>query len=92
MSTVPIMIEVHLFGWLRRYGPTTDPTVECVVMAEAGPELRTVGDLVESLRIPLHEVASVFVDGRWQQAGLEAPLVGATRLGLFPPNMRLLYI
>jgi hypothetical protein len=85
-------IEVHLFGRLRRYGPTADPTVECVVLAEPSHALRTAGDLAESLGIPRHEVGSVFLDGRWQREGVEASLEGRRRVGLFPREMRLLYI
>ncbi len=86
------MIEVHLFGRLRRYGPTQQPTVECVLQVEPRPEHRTVGDLAAFIGIPTGEVASVFRDGRWQQQGIKTPLAGSTRLGLFPPNMSLLYI
>ncbi len=86
------MIEVHLYGRLRQYGPTRDPTVACVLRAELRPEHRSVGDLVASLGIPPNEVASVFRDGLWQREGVQAPLAGATRLGLFPSNMSLLYV
>ncbi|MCL4369628.1 MAG: hypothetical protein M1380_01790 [Chloroflexi bacterium] len=86
------MIEVYLYGRLRRYGPAGDPTTECVLLAEAGEEHPTVGDLIASLGIPPLEVASVFRDGHWMREGLEASPGGARRLGLFPPNMSLLYV
>lgn len=86
------MVEVHLYGRLRRYGPTSDVTTACVLRAEPGVEHQTVGDFVASLGIPRQEVASVFRDGRWMREGLEAPLGGARRLGLFPPNMNMLYV
>ncbi|MGE5617682.1 MAG: hypothetical protein ACM3US_00315 [Sphingomonadaceae bacterium] len=86
------MIEVHLYGRLRRYGPTQEATTPCVLRVEPHPEHRTVGDLVTSLGIPPEAVASVFSDGRWRQEGVNAPLGETTRLGLFPPNMSLLYV
>jgi hypothetical protein len=86
------MIEVHLYGRLRGYGPTLDPSRPCVVLAVPGPGQETVGDLVLALGIPGSEIASVFSDGRWVREGLDAPLDGARRLGLFPPEMSLLYV
>ncbi len=86
------MVEVHLYGRLRRYGPTTEPATDCVLRVEWGTQHRTVGELVASLGIPREEVASVFRDGRWEREGLNTPLGEAKRLGLFPPNMRLLYV
>ena len=92
MGNYPPMIEVHLYGRLRRYGPSNDPTVACTVHAEPAEDHRSVGDLIAALGIPREEVASVFRDGRWQREGLDAPLAGASRLGLFPPNMSMLYV
>ena len=86
------MIEVHLYGRLRRYGPTGDARADCVVRAEPGAGHQTVRELVAALGIPGPEVGSVFRDGRWVREGLSAPLGGATRLGLFPPEMGLLYV
>lgn len=86
------MLEIHLYGRLRRHGPTADPTVPCILRVEADSSHTAVGDLVAALGIPAGEVASVFRDGRWQRDGLKAPLEGAARLGLFPREMSLLYV
>mgnify|MGYP000462906241 CR=1 FL=1 len=86
------MIEMRLYGTLRRYGPTGNPRVECVVQAEAAPGDETVRDLLAGLGIPPGEVASVFINGRWTSAGVDAPIAGVTRLGLFPAEMSLLYV
>ena len=86
------MIEVHLYGRLRRYGPSDDAKAQCVVRAEPGADHRSVGDFVAAIGVPCVEVASVFVDGRWARAGLNAPVAGVARLGLFPKEMTLLYV
>ncbi len=86
------MIEVHLYGKLRRFGPTANPRVDCVIHADAGTGDRTVGDLLPGLGIPAEEVASVFADGRWMRAGVGTPIAGVTRLGLFPVEMSQLYV
>ena len=86
------MIEVYLYGRLRRHGLTGDAREPCVVRAEPAGEQRTAGDLVEALGISSAEVGSVFRDGKWQRDGLAAPISGARRLGLFPPEMGLLYV
>lgn len=86
------MIEIHLYGRLRRYGPTTDIRSHCVVVAPPDAALGSVGDVLARLDIPHDQVASVFADGRWRRAGLESSLAGVSRLGLFPPEMSLLYV
>ena len=86
------MIEVHLYGRLRRYGPAGDTRLACVVRVEPGAGQQTVGSLVEALGIPGREVGSVFRDGRWAREGPDASLEGVARLGLFPPEMSLLYV
>ena len=86
------MIEVHLYGRLRRYGPTSEVSVPCVVCAQVGADQRTVGDFLVALGVPSREVGSVFCDGRWAREGLDAPIHGVMRLGLFPRDMALLYV
>ncbi len=86
------MMEVHLYGRLRRYGASCDPTIDCILEVEPRAEQQLVEDLVASLGIPPQEVASVFRNGHWQQEGLKASLAGVTRLGLFPHTMSLLYV
>lgn len=85
-------IEVHLYGRLRRYGPTQVVSEECTVRAVPEMGDHTVGDLVARLGIPESEVASVFRDGTWMLDGLATPLGKARRLGLFPREMVQLYV
>jgi len=56
------MIEVHLYGSLRRYAPDPRPDRECVVRLTPGPE-ETVGTVLERLGIPASEVGHVFLNG-----------------------------
>lgn len=89
---VPRLIEVHLYGSLRQYGDLADPTLECVVRVQVDADHVTVGGLLGSLGIPPQDVASVFIDGRWEREGVRATLRDARRLGLFPRKMGLLYV
>ena len=83
------MIEVHLYGKLRRFAPEDDPRGESVVLLP-----HRVGDtvltLVERLGIPLAQLGdNLFVSGRY--AVLETPVEDGDRIGLFPNDMSLLY-
>lgn len=86
------MVEIHLYGQLRRYGPSPDATVPCVLRVQPGASHRTVADLVGALGIPPEDVASVFRNGRWERDGVKSPVEGTARLGLFPAKMSLLYV
>jgi len=83
------MISVHLYGKLRRFAASADPTSESVVeVAWEGPG--TIADLVKRLGIPIEELGSnLFVNGRY--ATLETHVDDGDRLGLFPDDMQLLY-
>ena len=87
-----MLIEVHLYGRLRRYGPTADVREPCVVRTAPDAHHGTVGDLVAALGIPPNEIGSVFRNGNWERDGLKLPLDGIVRLGVFPRNMTLLYV
>ena len=83
------MIEVHLYGKLRRFTKKTDAQSASVADTqwESGD---TVGSIVERLRIPLNELGSnLFLNGRY--AVLDMPFQDGDRLGLFPDDMQLLY-
>ncbi|MCL5265788.1 MAG: hypothetical protein M1343_11480 [Chloroflexi bacterium] len=84
------MIEVHLFGKLRRFGPHADKDRECVIQTSADATT-SVGELLISLGIPLEEVSNVFLDGVYTRAAFEKPVAGVARIGLFPRDMCLLY-
>jgi len=83
------MIEVHLYGKLRRFSDSADPKSQSVtpVQWQLGD---TVGRIIDRLGIPIDEVGSnIFLNGRY--ANLESRIQDRDRLGLFPDDMQLLY-
>ena len=83
------MIEVHLYGKLRRFAEDPDPTSDTIVQAEAVPG-DTIGRILERIGISLDEVGSnVFLNGEY--SGLNRPVKPGDRLGVFPDDMQLLY-
>ena len=83
------MIDIHLYGKLRRFSEETDPRSESLVVLE-WQEGDTVGSIVDRLGIPDDELGSnVFVNGRY--ADRSSPVEDGSRLGLFPDDMQLLY-
>ena len=83
------MIEVHLYGKLRRFADNSDPQSQSVAPVQWRPE-DTVAVIVERLCIPMAELGSnIFLNGRY--ANLESPVQNGDRLGLFPDDMQLLY-
>jgi len=83
------MIEVHLYGKLRRFSDNADPKLQSVapVQWQLGD---TVGRIIDRLGIPIDEIGSnIFLNGRY--ANLESPVEDSDRLGLFPDDMQLLY-
>ncbi len=100
------MLEVHLYGKLRRYAPDARPDRESVVRLAPNPD-ETVRTALERLHIAPEEVYHVFLNGkllatrnsmapwlRYQQAagGLDTPLELGDRLGLFARDMALLVV
>lgn len=57
------MVEVRLYGKLRRFGPDPRGDRETVVFLEAGPG-ETVGRALARLGIPQEEIAHIFLNGR----------------------------
>ena len=83
------MIEVHLYGKLRRFSSNADAQSASVVSM---PWRRgdTVGRIVERLGARLDELGSnLFLNGRY--ATLDSLVQDGDRLGLFPDDMQLLY-
>ena len=83
------MLEIHLYGKLRRFAPDSDARSESVVTV-AWEEGDTVSCIVNRLGIPLDETGSnIFLNGRY--ATLRSPVTDGDRVGLFPDDMQLLY-
>ncbi len=57
------MVEIHLYGNLRRYGHQTRPGQKCVVGVEVRPGA-TVSSILAQAGIPVEEVNHVFLDSR----------------------------
>jgi len=83
------MIEVHLYGKLRRFADEQDPTSDSIVYLPVR-EGDTIQQVLERLGIPLNEVGSnIFLN--WQYSTLTREIKDGDRLAVFPDDMQLLY-
>ncbi len=83
------MIEVHLYGKLRRFSDNQDPTGDSIVYVPVG-EGDTIGDIVRRIGIPHEELGSnIFLNGEYSALGRKVK--DGDRLGVFPNDMQLLY-
>jgi hypothetical protein len=83
------MIEIHLYGKLRRFADKQDPTSDSVLhIPVKGGE--TIGDIVRHIGIPHEELGrNIFLNGKL--SALSREVKDGERLGLFPWDMSLLY-
>ena len=83
------MIEIHLYGALRKYAEQKSPLKESIIYME------TVGDesiqtIINRLGIQKEELSStMFLNGEY--SGPDRRVKDGDRIGLFPPNMILAY-
>ena len=83
------MIEIHLYGKLRRFAENADPTSESVLCVHF-VDGDTVASIVTRVKIPQEELGSnIFVNGRYGDRS--STLQDGDRIGLFPDDMQLLY-
>jgi len=83
------MIEIHLYGKLRRFAKSKDRAGDSVVRVPV-KENDTILDVLLRLGVPLHEVGSnIFLN--WQYSGLSRRVQDRDRLAVFPDDMQLLY-
>lgn len=83
------MIEVHLYGKLRRFSDNQNPKQESIVHVPV-KDGDTIETIVRRLGIPLAEAGSnIFLNGEYSK--LTRPVREGDRLGLFPDDMQLLY-
>jgi len=75
-----ISVRVKLFATLRRYYP--DLGIGAAMPVEL-PNGATIGQLIESLRLPAKEIKVVFVNGIVR--GDEYALNDGDEVGVFPP-------
>ncbi len=57
------MVQIHLYGKLRRYGHPTKAGQPCVVALEARPE-ETLSSLLNKAGIPVGEVNHIFLNSQ----------------------------
>ncbi len=84
------MIEVHLYGKLRRFTDNQDPTRDSIIYTPV-KEGDTIEDIVRHIGIP-HEALgnNIFLNGEY--SALERKVKDGDRLGVFPNDMQLLMI
>ena len=83
------MIEVHLYGKLRRFTDNQDPTHDSIIYVPV-KEGNTIEGIVKHIGIPFEELGSnIFLNGEY--SALERKVKDKDRLGIFPDDMQLLY-
>jgi molybdopterin converting factor small subunit len=86
------VVEVHLFGQLRRAARDPSPFGESIAWVR-WQEGDTVGSVLRRLGIdPDAEVSNIFINGRYTYAAIGREVMEGDRLGVFPKNMGLLYV
>ncbi len=83
------MLEVHLYGKLRRYTDNLDPSRDSMVLipVNAGD---TIADITGRIGIPLEALGpNIFLNGEY--SALSRKVQDGDRLGIFPDDMQLLY-
>ncbi len=83
------MIDVHLYGKLRRFTGDSDPRRDAVLSMEVeGGE--TISDIIGRIGIPPEELGrNIFLNG--EISAHERIVKDGDRLGVFPDDMQLLY-
>ncbi len=83
------MIEIHLYGKLRRFSEQKSPLRESIVYVDYHDD-DTIRSIVERMGILLDELGrNIFLNGEY--SGLDRPIKDGDRLGIFPDDMTLLY-
>ena len=87
--TQPSMIDLYLYGKLRRFARQQQPDAESRVQV-AVQEGDTVSSVLQRLGVPLEEVgANIFLNHTYSALG--RPVHPGDRLAVFPDDMQLLY-
>ena len=83
------MLEVHLYGKLRRFTDNEDPTRDSIAYIPVN-DGDTIEDITRRIGIPPEELGSnIFLNGEY--SALERKVKDGDRLGIFPDDMQLLY-
>ena len=85
------MIEIHLYGNLRRFAENPAVNAESIARVEwrTGD---TVADVLTRLGVDhTKEVSNIFINGTYHFRAREMKISDGDRLGVFPRNISLLY-
>jgi molybdopterin converting factor small subunit len=83
------MIEIHLYGKLRRFADKQDPTGDSILHIPVD-DGETIEDIIRRIGIPHDELGrNIFLNGTL--SALSRKVKDGDRLGLFPRDMSLLY-
>lgn len=83
------MLEIHLYGKLRRFSDQPSPLKASIVLMEARGD-STIRSVVKKIGIPVSELGrNIFVNG--ELSGLDRKVYDGDRIGIFPDDMQLLY-
>jgi molybdopterin converting factor small subunit len=84
------MIEVHLYGKLRRFSNNQDPTRDSIVYLPPR-DGDTIADVIRRVNIPIAEIgSSLFLNGEYSPLGRKVK--DGDRLGIFPDNMAMIIV
>lgn len=83
------MIEVHLYGKLRRFTDNQDPSRDSIITAPVNNG-DSIESIVQRIGIPPEELGNnIFLNGKY--SALKREVSDGDRLGIFPDDMQLLY-
>lgn len=82
------MIELHLYGKLRRFTSQQAATGDSVISVPC-QEGDSIGDALTRLGVPHEETSNIFVNG--ELCALSKEIQDGQRVGVFPNDMALLY-
>lgn len=83
------MIEVRLYGKLRRFTDNLDPAKDSITRVPV-KDGDTIEQIVRRIGIPFEELGNnIFLNGEY--SALSRKVNDGDRLGVFPDNMQLLY-
>jgi hypothetical protein len=82
------MIELHLYGKLRRFTSEHSAAGESV-LSVACQDGDSIGEILTRLGVPHEETSNIFVNG--ELCALSKAVRDGQRVGVFPDDMALLY-
>ncbi len=84
------MIEVHLYGKLRRFTDNHDPTRDSIIYVSV-EDGDTIGDIIRRIGIQIGEIGSnIFLNGEYSALG--RIVKDGNRLGIFSDNMAMIIV